>query len=90
VGFSLTWRAVRVEDAETFFGSLQLSPTGEIEGDPSSLVTTARLDTGWQVLVYNEYECPFLQQQDLRRISSVHDVLLCMVEEHVMASSSEF
>ena len=38
---------------------------------------------------YNEYACPFLQTDDLRRISLDQDVLQCLVEEHVMASSAE-
>jgi hypothetical protein len=47
------------------------------------------LTTGWRVLWYNEYGCPFLQPKNLADLSSSHDVLLCLVEEHAMASSSE-
>jgi hypothetical protein len=43
----------------------------------------------WRVLWYDEYGCPFLQAKDLQRLSADHDVLLCLVEEHVMASSSQ-
>src|SRR6266853_6318503 len=90
MGFSITWSAVPEKHAEGFLQALGLSPTGETEKDvPSSLITTARLDTGWRLLFYNKYECPFLHESDLRRLSADYDVLFCLVEEHVMASSSE-
>jgi hypothetical protein len=90
MGFSITWCAVPEKHAAGFLQALGLSPTGETEKDvPSSLITTARLDTGWQLLLYNKYQCPFLQESDLRRLSADHDVLFCLVEEHVMTSSSE-
>ena len=89
MGFSITWFAVREEASEKLLQSLGLSPTGETEEFPESLIATARLDTGWRIIWYNKYGCPFLQPQDLRRISIDHDVLLCLVEEHVMASSCE-
>jgi hypothetical protein len=89
MGFSITWCAIREEKAEQFLQRLGLSPTGETEEVPESLISTARLDTGWRLMWYNKYTCPFLQPQDLASISLDHDVLLCLVEEHVMASSSE-
>jgi hypothetical protein len=89
MGFAITWCAVREEHADTFLQSLGLSATGETEEIPESLISSAKLDTGWRVLWYDEYGCPFLQAKDLERLSADHDVLLCLVEEHVMASSSE-
>ena len=89
MGFAITWCAVREEHAEIPLQQLGLSPTGQTEEIPESLVSTARLDTGWRVIWYNEYGCPFLRPEDLRGISKDKDVLMCLVEEHVMASSSE-
>src|SRR3984885_6454268 len=90
MGFSLTWCALPENHAETFLRGLALAPTGEIEEDiPSSLITTARLDTAWQLLVYNKYQCPFLEERDLRRMSADYYVIFCRVEEHIMASASE-
>ena len=89
MGFSITWCAIREEKSEQFFQRLGLAATGEVEEFPESLISTARLNTGWRVMWYNKYACPFLQTGDLRRISLDQDVLLCLVEEHVMASSSE-
>jgi hypothetical protein len=89
MGFAITWCAVREEHAEAFLQSLGLSTTGETEEVPESLISSARLDTGWRVVWYNKYGCPFLRPEDLRRLSGDRDVLVCLVEEHVMASSAE-
>ena len=89
MGFSITWCAVREEKSEQFLQRLGLAPTGEVEEFPESLIATARLDTGWRVVWYNKYACPFLRPEGLDSISLDQDVLLCLVEEHVMASSSE-
>ena len=89
MGFSISWYAVREDKAQQLLDRLALSPTGETEEIPESLISTARLDTGWRILWYNKYECPFLRPEDLRVISRDHDVLMCLVEEHVMASSAE-
>jgi len=90
LGFSISWYAVREGGAQKLLDRLDLSPTGETEEVPESLISTARLDTGWQIVWYNEYECPFLRPGDLGVISNDQEVLMCLVEEHVMASSSEF
>jgi hypothetical protein len=90
MGFAITWCAVREEGAQKFLDELDLSPTGEVEDIPESLVSAAKLDTGWRVIWYNEYGCPFLRPDDLRTLSKSQDVLMCLVEEHVMASSAEF
>lgn len=89
MGFSISWYAVREAGAQKLLDRLGLSPTGETEEFPESLISTAKLDTGWRIIWYNEYECPFLRPEDLAVISNDHEVLMCLVEEHVMASSSE-
>jgi len=89
MGFSITWCAVREESAQKVLDHLELSPTGATEAFPESLVSTAKLDTGWRILWYNEYGCPFLTPEQLSVISREQDLLLCLVEEHVMASSAE-
>lgn len=89
MGLSITWCAVREAAADPFLRALGLAPTGETMELPKALITSGRLDTGWRVLWYNKYGCPFLRPQDLARLSLECDVLLCLVEEHVMASSAE-
>jgi len=90
MGYAITWCAVREEDADAFLQSLGLVATGATEEIPDSRISSGRLDTGWRVLWYNEYDCPFLRPTDLRRLSADRDVLLCRIEEHVMASSAEW
>ena len=89
MGFSITWCAVRDGNAQKVLDQLGLSPTGETEDVPESLISTATLATGWRVIWYNEYGCPFLRPEDFAVISNGQDVLMCLVEEHVMASSLE-
>jgi hypothetical protein len=89
MGFAISWCAVREGGAEQFLQELGLSPTGETEELPESLISTGKLDTGWRVVWYNKYGCPFLKPEDLAKLSITRDVLLCLVEEHAMASSTE-
>jgi hypothetical protein len=89
MGWSITWCAVREENAEHFLNQLGLSATGETEELPESLISMAKLDTGWRVIWYNKYDCPFLRPRDLESLSTDRDIVLCLVEEHVMASSAE-
>jgi len=88
VGFGISWCAVREEQADRFLKRLNLIPTGEAEEIPESPITSGRLDTGWRIVWYNEFGCPDLGPEELAKLSVDHDVLVCLVEEHVMASSS--
>ena len=89
MGVSISWCAVREEAAEPFLQDLGLTPTGDTEEFPASLISVAKLDTDWRVLWYNKYGCPFLTPEHLSRLSISRDILFCLVEEHVMASSAE-
>lgn len=89
MGFAVTWCAVREAHAQQFLDQLGLSPTGDTEEFPESPVSSARLDTGWRIVWCNEYASPMLGPNALAQASRGFDVLLCPVEEHVMASSSE-
>jgi hypothetical protein len=89
MGYAITWFAVPEKNAEAFLKQLHLSPTGDTEEFPGSPISTGKLDTGWSLLWYNRYECPFLGERELETISKDHDVICCKVEEHVMASSAE-
>jgi hypothetical protein len=74
MGYAITWCAVREEKAERFLQELKLSPTGETEEIPESPISTAKLDTGWRVVWFDECGCPFLQPADLRELSRDTDV----------------
>lgn len=89
MGFSITWFAIREQRAKWLLERLGLTPTGESEEVPESLISTCRLQTGWQILWYNEYDCPWLVPTELETLSREQELLVCRVEEHVMASSAE-
>jgi hypothetical protein len=88
MGFSITWFAVPESHADSFLKQLNLVPTGETEECPDSLISSAQMDTGWRMLWYNKYQCPFLGEKKLSAISHSHDVIACTVEEHCMDSTA--
>jgi hypothetical protein len=89
MGFAISWCAVREDRAQQFLNRLELSPVGQTEEVPESLISMARLDTGWRVIWYNKADCPFFRPEALGDLSRDQEVLVCFVEEHVMASSAE-
>ena len=89
MGYSITWCAIREEAAEKFLSHLGLSTTGESETDPESRFSTANLSTGWRLFLSNKYDCSLLVK-GVASFSGEHELLLCRVEEHVMASSAEW
>ena len=89
MGFAIAWCAVPEAEGDAFLNRLGLLDTGETEEIPESLIGVARLDSGWRLLWYNEYDCPFLGEEQRREHSKHHDLLFCLVEEHCMVSSSE-
>ncbi|WP_136797317.1 hypothetical protein [Desulfosediminicola ganghwensis] len=90
MGFSITWCAVRTANEQKILETFELSPTGKTEEFPESAVSMAQLDTGWQVIWCNRYNSPLITEKILADISHDHDVYLCLIEEHVMASSAQF
>jgi hypothetical protein len=49
----------------------------------------AELDTGWRVIWCNEYGSRVFDSRTIEAASLASDILLCLIEEHVMASSAE-
>jgi hypothetical protein len=88
MGYSITWCAVRHAAADQLLSHLGLSATGQVESEPESRFSTASLSTGWRVIWSNTYACPVLTK-GLASFPAEHELLLCQVEEHVMASSVE-
>lgn len=89
MGFAITWFAFRASESDSLLHELGLRLTGETDDGPDSLVATVKLRNGWQVLWYNQYQCPFVDESTLKRLSARCEIIRCRVEEHVMASSSE-
>ncbi len=69
MGFAITWCAVPEAEGDAFLNRLGLLDTGETEEIPESLIGVARLDSGWRLLWYNEYDCPFLGESECREHS---------------------
>ena len=88
MGYAITWCAVREQAADQLLSHLGLAATGETEEDPESRFSTARLTTGWRLIWSNKYGCPILTK-GLPTFSGEHEVVVCQIEEHVMASSAE-
>jgi hypothetical protein len=88
MGYSITWCAVREQAAEQLLSHFGLLATGRIEAVPESRFSTAKLTTGWRLFWSNQYACPVLTKS-LSTVSNGQEVVLCQIEEHVMASSAE-
>src|SRR5689334_1744449 len=89
MGFSVTWCAVREEAAETFLAGLGLSPTDETEEIPCAELCMAKLDSGWRVVWFNEFDSPYLRRERLPDLSAHGDLVVCAIGEQVMTSSAE-
>ena len=89
MGFAITWFAFRTEEAASLFADLGLTPTDEKDDGPDAPIATATLKNRWQILWCNEYGCRFFAEAELRRLSKQREIVRCLVEEHVMASSAE-
>ena len=89
MGFAITWLAVKRGGMDQVLARLSLNRTGRFEDDPESPFSTARLTSGWQLLWINDYDAPVLAAEHLKVISCDQDILVCRVEEHIMASSAE-
>jgi hypothetical protein len=88
MGYAITWCAVREEAADRVLSHFGLSATGQVEDAPESRFSTASLPTGWRVIWSNRYACSVLTKR-LASFPAEHELLLCQIEEHVMASSAE-
>lgn len=89
MGYSVSWCAVPEQHGDSFIAELGLAVTGETEDIPESEYCQVALATGWRLLWVNQYASRLLSGDRLQQLSSNYDILLCLVEEHVMASSSE-
>nr|WP_320012440.1 hypothetical protein [uncultured Desulfobulbus sp.] len=90
MGFAISWMAVKgrkKEDVLSFYG---FSETTEVEEIPESQISSAELPSGWYFLWFNECESPFVQAAVVSELSQDCSVIVCVIEEHVMYSRSEF
>ena len=89
MGFAISWLAVKGKPSETVTRELGLTPTGEKTLYGDSFFTGHTFSNGWFLLVINECEHNFVKQNTLASLSNSCEVIACVIEEHVMFSSSE-
>ena len=66
--------------------TLSLQASGTREEVPESPVTGVDLKNGWYLVVANEFEPPLFNSKALANLSAGSELVVCMVEEHCMAS----
>lgn len=89
MGYSISWIAFRDKTADEAAQLLALARTGQFEEVPESMFSGVKLDTGWYLIVINEHGHPLTQEKSLQRVSASCEVIVALIEEHVMASSAE-
>jgi hypothetical protein len=89
MGYAISWIAFRGETDPRAAELLGLSPSGKFLEVPESMFCGVSLDTGWDVVVINEYAHKFVRERSLQRVSAAADVVAAAIEEHVMFSSAE-
>lgn len=87
MGYAISWIALRNRSPEQAAKALGLSPTGETEEAAEGMFAGALLETGWYVVVINEYGHRLVEKA--RSLSLSGEVIVACIEEHVMASSAE-
>lgn len=87
MGYALSWVAVKGPTPETVQAFLHLRPTGERSEVPESDVDGVKLPGGWYVVVTNR-DFTFVKDDLLESLSALGEVIMCYVEEHVMASGA--
>jgi hypothetical protein len=88
MGRSQTYLAVRGKSTEVVFSDLALRPTGEREEFPESPITAAQLPSNWFLVVLNRDAQDIARDKALRELSLGCEVIICIVEEHVMCSEA--
>jgi len=88
MGYSMAWAAVRGGTPQAVHGALALRGTGTREEIPESDITGAELPGGWYMVASNRDKLRFTEDAVLGLLSRVGEVVVCLVEEHVMCSSA--
>jgi hypothetical protein len=89
VGYAISWLAVRGKDSAAVTASLGLKASGEKTEYAEAMYTGRPLPSGWFLLVINQAEHKFLNQDSLARLSQGSEVIASTIEEHVMVCASE-
>jgi hypothetical protein len=88
MGFSISWIAINGKSKEQVLDQLGLVKTGISDEANESPISGAELPGGWYLLFMNDIAHAFTEESALRSLSASCTVLLCQVDEHVMASAA--
>ena len=88
MGFSISWIAISGHSKASVLSSLSLVDTGEPDEANESPISGGELPGGWYLMFFNDIVHPFTRKPQLTKISAGGSVLVCQVEEHVMASAA--
>jgi hypothetical protein len=89
MGYAISWIAAKGDQPERLVQSLGLKPTGDLAEYAEAQFTGCKLQSGWFVVVINEYGHPFMSSQSLASLSTDNDIVACAIEEHVMVCTAE-
>jgi hypothetical protein len=87
MGFSISWIAVNGKSKASVLDQLCLVDTGASDEANESPLSGAELPGDWYLLFMNDIAHPFTKESALQSLSASCTVLMCQVEEHVMASA---
>jgi hypothetical protein len=85
MGFSISWIAFQGKGKADVLAAIGLVDTGEAEEANEAPVSGAVLPTGWYVAFFNDYS--YVAAERLATLSAGCSVVVCQVDEHVMASA---
>lgn len=92
MGYVQSWIAVKSENISDLLGHLKLHPNGARWPSADGNYSYADMCCGWHVVVCNDRRRPFFSEtpEKLSKISTISDLIVGAVEEHVNYSVCEF
>src|SRR4051812_32705703 len=90
MGYSISWLAFHGKTKAEVLAETGLVDTGEPDEASESPISGAEFPNGWYILNFNQYAHPSTDAAALNRFSAKAVIIGCLIEEHVMASSSFF
>ncbi len=88
MGFSLSWLGVKGVPPDVVLEALGLGGTGGRDEVPDAPLNGVELPGAWYLVIANRQPPEFFQESVLQRLSTIGEVVICFVEEHVMCSSA--
>jgi hypothetical protein len=86
MGFAVSWIAVKGKSKNELLAELRLRDSGEEDEAYDTPISGATLPDGWYVVFLNKYSHPLVEEGSVVKLSANCQVIVCLIEEHVMAS----